>query len=315
MAVPEKILTNADLEKIVATTDAWIYERTGMKERRIGDENTAASDLALQASEQALQAAGMCPKDLDCIIVATISGDYPWPATACILQNRLGAKHVASFDISAACSGFIYGLSLAEAYIASGRYQKILLVGVDMLAKTVDWTDRKSCVLFGDGAGAVILTPHPRKGVIDTVLGADGSAAELLCIPCGGTRMPTTAESVAAGQHFLHIEGQKIYKFAVKAMAKAVLDLLERTETPIEDVTLIVPHQANVRIIEGVAERLKISMDRFYINIQKYANTSAATIPIAIHEARLEGKIHDGDLILVVAFGGGLTWGAGLIQF
>ena len=174
MAVPEKILTNADLEKIVATTDAWIYERTGMKERRIGDENTAASDLALQASEQALQAAGMCPKDLDCIIVATISGDYPWPATACILQNRLGAKHVASFDISAACSGFIYGLSLAEAYIASGRYQKILLVGVDMLAKTVDWTDRKSCVLFGDGAGAVILTPHPRKGVIDTVLGADG---------------------------------------------------------------------------------------------------------------------------------------------
>jgi 3-oxoacyl-[acyl-carrier-protein] synthase-3 len=316
MAVPERVVTNFDLEKIVDTSDQWIFERTGMKERRIGGEGVAASDLALQAARQALDAAGLAPTDLDAILVATISGDYIWPSTACVLQNRLGANNVMAVDLSAACSGFIYGLSVAQAYIASGRYKTILLVGVDMLTKTVDWSDRTSCVLFGDGAGAVILQARDAgKGVIDTVLGADGSAADLLCIPGGGSRMPMTEEVVQKGKHFLHIEGRKIYKHAVKAMAQATLDVLARAGKTLQDVNLIVPHQANVRIIEGVAQRLELSMDCFYLNIHKYANTSAATIPIAIHEARQEGRIKDGDLILVVAFGGGLTWGAGLIQF
>jgi 3-oxoacyl-[acyl-carrier-protein] synthase-3 len=316
MAVPDNVVTNKDLEKIVDTSDEWIFERTGMRERRIGGENLCASDLALEASQQAIAAAGLTPHDIDAIIVGTISGDYPWPATACVLQHRLGARTVMAVDLSAACSGFIYGISMAKAYITTGQYKTILVVGVDMLCKVVDWTDRTSCVLFGDGAGAVVIQADENgKGIIETVLGADGGAADLLCLPAGGTRLPINEDVVKQGKHFLHIEGRKIYKHAVKAMAQATLDVLERAGKTLEDVSLIIPHQANVRIIEGVAKRLDLSMDMFYLNIHKYANTSAATIPIALHEALHEGKVKEGDLILVVAFGGGLTWAAGLIQF
>ncbi|HOJ60068.1 MAG TPA: beta-ketoacyl-ACP synthase III [bacterium] len=315
MAVPDRVLTNHDLEKIVDTSDAWIRERTGMAERHVSDENTAASDLALPASRDALRAAGISPDDLDAILVATISGDYVFPATACVLQHKLGASHAMAFDLSAACTGYIYGLSVAQAYIESGRYKNILLVGVDMLTKVVDWTDRNTCVLFGDGAGATVIQPRERGGVLDTVLGSDGSAAELLYQPCGGTRVPISHEAIDRKKHFLYMNGREIYKYAVREMVQSCHEVLKRCGKTIEDVRLIIPHQANNRILEAVAQRLGVSMDRLFINIEKYANTSAATVPIALHEALQQGRLHEGDLALLVSFGGGLTWGASLVQF
>ncbi|MEW6234788.1 MAG: beta-ketoacyl-ACP synthase III [Candidatus Omnitrophota bacterium] len=315
MAVPERILNNYDLEKIVDTSDTWIRERTGMFERRLTDESTAASDLACAASKQALKAVEMAPEEIDAILLATISGDYVFPATACVLQQRIGAKNAMAFDLSAACSGYIYGLSVAQAYIESGRYKNVLLVGVDCLTKVVDWSDRNTCVLFGDGAGASILQPNGSAGVIDTVLGSDGGAVELLYQPCGGSRIPISEEAIRQKKHYLYLNGKEIFKYAVRAMAQSSLDVLQRARLTIEDISIVIPHQANIRILEAVAKRLGIPMEKFYLNIEKYANTSAATIPIAIHEALQDGRLQKGDIALLVSFGGGLTWGASLVQF
>ncbi len=316
MAVPEKIINNFDLEKIVDTTDQWIRERTGMFERHVTDKDTAASDLALLASRQALEMGGIEPRELDAILVATISGDYAWPATACILQHKLGAKNAMAFDLSAACSGYIYGLSVAQAYIESGLYKNILLVGVDLLTKVVDWTDRNTCVLFGDGAGATILQPNgSAAGILGTLLGADGSTADLLCQPCGGSRVPISEEAIREKKHFLYLNGREIFKHAVRVMTQTCHDVLKQCGLTLDDVKTVVPHQANIRIIEAVAQRLGLPMDRFFVNVEKYANTSAATIPIALHEAREQGILQSGDRALLVSFGGGLTWAGGVVQF
>lgn len=316
MAVPERVLTNHDLEKIVDTSDEWIRERTGMYARRVSDESIAASDLAYLASKQALDAAGVNPEDLDAVLVATVSGDYSWPATACILQHKLGAKNAMAFDLSAACSGFVYGLTVAQSFIVSGQYRNVLLVGVDLLSKVVDWTDRNTCVLFGDGAGAVVIQPNDHKGVLVSEMGADGSAADLLGQHCGGSRFPITKEAIDRKEHFLFMNGKEIFKQAVRVMAQTCLKVLEPCNKSINDVALIIPHQANTRILDAVAQRLGLTLaDHFFVNIDKYANTSAATIPIALHEARQEGRVKDGDLVIFVSFGGGLTWGANLVQF
>lgn len=315
IAVPEKVLTNRDLEKMVDTSDEWIRERTGMVERHVSDATTAASDLSYEASIQALEEAGMTSQDLDAIIVATISPDYIFPSTACLLQKKLGARSVASFDLSAACTGYLYGLSVASAFVETGRYKNVLLVGVDLLTKVVDWSDRNTCVLFGDGAGATLIQPVEEGGVIDTVLGADGGAAKMLYQPCGGSRIPISEEAIREGKHYLYMNGREIFKYAVREMTNSCIRVLEKVGLQSDDVSLVIPHQANMRIIEATASRLGISMDRFYINIQKYGNTSAATIPIAIHEAKQEGRLKPGDIALFTAFGSGLTWGASLVQF
>lgn len=316
MAVPQRVLTNHDLEKIVDTSDSWIRERTGMYARHVSDETVAASDLAYEASQSALEKAGINPEDLDAILMATVSGDYSWPATACILQHKLGAKNAMAFDLSAACSGFVYGLSIAQAFIESGQYKNILLVGVDLLTKVVDWSDRNTCVLFGDGAGAVIVQPNDSKGVLCSELGADGSASELLGQHCGGSRVPITPEAIAQKKHFLFMNGKEIFKSAVRVMAQTCFKVLERCHKSIDEVSLIIPHQANTRILDAVAQRLGLKLEeKFFVNIEKYANTSAATIPIALHEALQQGRLKEGDLVIFVSFGGGLTWGANLIQF
>lgn len=313
-AVPDKVLTNHDLERMVDTSDEWIRERTGMSERRISDAGTAASDLAYDAAQLALAEAGASASDLDAIICATISPDYIFPSTACVLQNRLGVRSITAFDISAACSGYLYGLSIVSSFIETGRYSNVLLVGVDLLSKVVDWTDRNTCVLFGDGAGASLLQPDEESGVLDSVLGADGQSVELLYQPCGGSRHPINQQNLENGKQYLYMNGKEIFKHAVREMANSCTKVLERAQLSIDDVKLVIPHQANIRIIEAVANRLELSMDRFYINIQKYANTSAATIPIALHEARSEGKLQSGDIVLMTAFGAGLTWGACLVR-
>ncbi|MBI1389200.1 MAG: beta-ketoacyl-ACP synthase III [bacterium] len=316
LAVPERVLHNTDLEKMVDTSDQWIRDRTGMVERHVADNGVAASDLATAAARQALDGAGISAEDVDAILVATISGDYPWPATACLVQHKLGAKPVMAYDLSAACTGYLYGLSQASAFIESGKFKNILLIGVDMLTKTLDWTDRNTCVLFGDGAGATVIQAREGgEGVIDTILGADGSSAELLYQPAGGSRIPISAEAVEAGKHHLFMNGREIFKQAVRVMAQTIADLLQRSGKTADDVTVVIPHQANIRILEAVADRIGVGMDRFFINIHKYGNTSAATIPMALHEARQEGRLKTGDLAVMVSFGGGLTWGASLVQF
>lgn len=313
MAVPDHVMTNHDLEKMVDTSDEWIKERTGMSERRIANEDTAASDLALLASKQALERAGLHAEQLDAILVATITPDYPFPATACLLQDKLGAPNTMAFDLSAACTGFLYGLSVAQAYIESGLYKNVLLVGVDVLSKVVDWTDRNTCVLFGDGAGAAVLQPTDEGGIQKTILGSDGSSAELLYQHTGGSKHPVTLESVQGKSHCLYMNGRNIFKQAVRVMAQSCNDVLDQCDCKIEDVKMVIPHQANVRIIEAVADRLKLPMSSVYVNVHKYANTSAATIPMALHEAVMEEKVIAGDRLLFVSFGGGLTWGATLL--
>ncbi|MBZ0258870.1 ketoacyl-ACP synthase III, partial [bacterium] len=310
MAVPERIVTNQELEKMVDTSDQWIRERTGMVERRVSDDKTAASDLAVAASNQAIQNAGIAPTDIDAILLATISGDYPWPATACVVQSKIGAKPVMAYDLSAACTGFLYGLAQASAFIETGKFKNILLIGVDTLTKVLDWTDRNTCVLFGDGAGAAIIQPSENEtGVIDTLLGADGGAAEMLYQPAGGSRMPITEDVLKEGKQYLFMNGREIFKHAVRVMTQTIQTLLERNGKSGDDVALVIPHQANVRILEAVSDRIGVGMDRFFLNIDKYGNTSAATIPMATHEARQQGRLKDGDLVVMVSFGGGLTWG------
>jgi len=309
--VPEKRLTNADLEELVDTSDEWITTRTGIKERRIAAEGEACSDLASRAAENALDMAGVDPGDLDAIMVGTVTGDTQFPATAVYVQDRLGAKRAAAFDISAACSGFIYAVNLAHGMIASGRMERILVVGAEVLSRVTDWEDRATCVLFGDGAGAAVLEPCPLgEGILSTRIRSDGSLADLLVIPGGGSRKPLTESSYRERGQFIKMKGDGVFKYAVRAMADATREAIEDAGVSVEQIDLLVPHQANVRIIEAMNARLKVPQERVVVNLDRYGNTSSASIPIALDEAVREGRVKPGDLVALTGFGGGFTWGS-----
>ena len=312
---PSRVLNNFDLEKMVETSDEWIVTRTGIRERRISADNEACSDLALAASKEALAMAGVDPKDLDGIIVGTISGDMQFPATGTFVQDRLGAVNAAAFDLSAACCGFIYGLNMGHALIASGQMNRVLVLGAEVLTKFVDWSDRSTCVLFGDGAGAALLEPCPLgEGILAMHMKSDGALAELLCIPGGGSRHPLNPNTYAERSQYIKMKGDGVFKWAVRAMVDATHNVLEQAGCTLGDVALIIPHQANIRIIEAVAERLEIPRERVVVNLDRYGNTSSATIPIAYDEVVREKKVKPGDLVLFTGFGGGFTWGSVLLK-
>src|SRR5438477_4491658 len=314
--VPARILTNADLEKMVETTDEWITTRTGIKERRLAAKDEFTSDLATQAALRALEGAGLTAQQLDLIVVATITPDMPFPSTACLVQDKLGAHRAAAFDVQAACSGFIYGLEIAQQFIMSRTYDTVLVIGAEKLSSIVDWEDRNTCVLFGDGAGAAVLQNRPNAhGLLTAVMGADGQKADLLFMPGGGSRCPATAESVSSRLHYLRMEGKETFKNAVQAMQTAAEEALKRCELDISRIKCIIPHQANRRIIDAVGERLGAKPDQLFINLHKYGNTSAASVAIALDEAVESGRVHRGDLILMIVFGAGLTWGSAVIEW
>ena len=314
--VPVKVLSNAELEKLVDTSDEWITSRTGIKERRIAAKNEYTSDMAAKAAERAMKAAGVTAEQIDLIIVATITPDMPFPATACIVQQKIGARRAAAFDLEAACSGFIYGLEVAQQFIMSRTYDTVLVIGAEKLSTIVDWKDRNTCVLFGDGAGAAVLQTRPHShGLLTAVMGANGANAGLLHMPGGGSRCPATADSVGARLHFLRMNGKETYKNAVQAMETAAKEALRRCELDISKIKCVIPHQANRRIIDAVAERIGATPDQLFINLDRYGNTSAASVAIALDEAVTSGRIRHGDLILLVVFGAGLTWGAAVIEW
>ena len=315
---PERILSNAELAKTVDTSDEWIHTRCGIRERRIAAPGEATSDMGVQAARRALDDAGLKPADIDLLIVATITPDMPMPATACIIQQKLGVPTTAAcFDLNAACTGFLYALDTACAMLSSGRYRHALVIGVEKLSTIVDWKDRTTCVLFGDGAGAVVVgkSPVSGQGLIGTKLGALGDSVDLLCIPGGGSNAPATAASIAAGEHFLKMKGKEVFKLAVRVMDEAARDILEQHHLRADQISLVIPHQANLRIIEALSEYLELPMERFFVNVDRYGNTSAASIPLALDEARRTGRIKSGDLTLLVAFGAGLTYGSALIRW
>ena len=314
--LPSNVLTNADLEKMIDTTDEWIVSRTGIKQRRIASENEATSDMATKAAKSALDNAGLTPEDIDLIIVATITPDMFFPSTACFLQNKLGAREVPAFDIAVACSGYIYGLTIADQFIKSGTYKHALVVAAEKLSAVTDWEDRSTCILFGDGAGAAVLGPVEEGGILGASLGSDGSKGDLLQLPAGGSRMPASIKTVENKLHTIKMEGNILFKHAVKMMADAALAVAEPLGLTGDDIDLIIPHQANIRILNAVAKRLGVDPnEKVYLNIEKYGNMSAASSAVALTEAVEEGRIKKGDTILLDAFGGGLTWGALLIEW
>jgi 3-oxoacyl-[acyl-carrier-protein] synthase-3 len=314
--VPPGTLTNADLEKIVDTNDEWIKERTGISKRHRADDKTATSDLAKHAASRALADAGLTAEDIDMLIVATATPDKFFPSTACIVQKEIGAVKACAFDVSAACSGFLYGLSVAENFVKAGRYKRILVIGAETLTKIVDWTDRGTCVLFGDGAGAAVVGEVGEgRGFIAAMLASDGTMGDLLELPAGGSRMPASEATIKGGLHFVKMEGNKLFKAAVKAMSSAAAAVLAETGYTEDDLDLFVPHQANLRIIDSTAARLKIPREKILINIGEYGNTSAASIPIALDEAKHNGKLKEGMLVEMVSFGGGLTWASTLMRW
>jgi 3-oxoacyl-[acyl-carrier-protein] synthase III len=319
--IPEKVLTNHDIEKLVDTSDAWIVERTGIRERRILDKSLATSDLAAEAGRKACEKAGIDPATLDCIIVGTVTPDVPFPATAVYVQRKLGARPGgAAFDLSAACAGFLYAMSVADGFIARGTFKRILIIGVEVLSRIIDWSDRNTCVLFGDGAGAAVLVADPEgdkrgRGILSTHIFADGSYADILNIPAGGSRLPVSPDLIAEKKHLVKMNGREVYKHAVKNMSAASATALEANGLSPGDVNWVFAHQANIRIIEGVSQRVGIPMDRFFLNIAKYGNTSSASLPIALDEALEQGKIKDGDLLVLAALGGGLAWGSAALRW
>ncbi|HMK60376.1 MAG TPA: beta-ketoacyl-ACP synthase III [Dissulfurispiraceae bacterium] len=313
--LPEHIVTNQELAKRVDTSDEWIVERTGIRERRIAGSNQAASDMAYEASKTALKRAGIKAKDLDIIMVATVSGDMPFPSTACILQDRLGAESAAAFDLAAACSGFIYGLSIAQGFIKSGAYKKILLVGVEALSRLTDWEDRTTCVLFGDGAGAAVIGPSTDgSGIMSVDIRSDGSLWDYIQVPAGGSRKPCSKETVEKRLHYTKMKGNETFKVAVKTLENIAIETLQKNKIKTSQLALLIPHQANLRIIQATAKRLDLPMDKVMINIDRYGNTSAASIPIALDEAINCGRVRSGDYVLLEAFGAGLTWGSALLK-
>ncbi|HVU27849.1 MAG TPA: beta-ketoacyl-ACP synthase III [Verrucomicrobiae bacterium] len=314
--VPAKILTNTELEKMVETSDEWITTRTGIKERHVAAPDEFTSDMAAKAAERAMQMAGVTADQIQLIVVATITPDMPFPATACLVQHKIGAKKAAAFDLEAACSGFIYGLEVAQQFIMSRTYETVLVIGAEKLSSIIDWKDRNTCVLFGDGAGAAVLQNRPDShGLLTAVMGADGEKADLLFMPGGGSRYPATTDSVAAKLHYLQMEGKETFKNAVQAMLSAAQEALRRCELDISQIKCIIPHQANRRIIDAVGERLGAKPEQFFINLDKYGNTSAASVAIALDEAVSVNVIRRGDLVLLIVFGAGLTWGAAVIEW
>jgi 3-oxoacyl-[acyl-carrier-protein] synthase-3 len=314
--VPERIITNADLEKLVDTSDEWIVSRTGIKARRVAATHQFTSDLAARAAMRAMRKAGVKAEEIDLIIVATITPDMPFPSTAALVQQKINAYRAAAFDIEAACSGFIYALEIGQQFIMSRTYNTVLVIGAEKLSSIVDWTDRNTCVLFGDGAGAAILQNRPNAhGLLTACMGADGQKADLLSMPGGGSRCPASAESVAAGLHFLRMDGKETFKNAVQAMYTAAQESLRRCEIDISQIKCIIPHQANRRIIDAVSERLGAKPEQVFVNLDKYGNTSAASVAIALDEVVESKRIQRGDLILMVVFGAGLTWGAAVIEW
>ena len=314
--VPERILTNADLEKMVETSDDWITSRTGIKERRVAAENEFTSDMAAKAAPRAMVSAEIKPEEIDLIIVATITPDMMFPSTACLVQQKIGARRAAAFDIEAACSGFIYALEIGQQFITSRTYNTVLVIGAEKLSTIVDWTDRNTCVLFGDGAGAAILQSRADShGLLTACMGADGDKSDLLYMPGGGSMCPASSKSVAAGLHFLRMDGKETFKNAVNAMQTAAREALKRCELDISQIKCVIPHQANRRIIEAVGERLGVKPEQIFVNLEKYGNTSAASVAIALDEAVRGGTVQRGDLVLLVVFGAGLTWAAAVIEW
>jgi 3-oxoacyl-[acyl-carrier-protein] synthase-3 len=314
--LPARILTNAHLAKMVDTSDEWIISRTGIKERRIAAEDEFTSDLGSKAALRAMKMAGVTAAQVDLIIVATITPDMLFPSTACLVQRKIGAKRAAAFDLEAACSGFVYALEIAQQFIMSRTYDTVLVIGAEKLSAITDWKDRNTCVLFGDGAGAAILQNRPNShGLLTAVMGADGDNADLLYMPAGGSRCPASVESVHSRLHYLHMSGKETFKNAVHALQIAATEALRRCELDISHIKCIIPHQANRRIIDAVGKRLGAKPEQFFVNLDKYGNTSAASVAIALDEAVHSGRIHRGDLILLMVFGAGLTWGAAVIEW
>jgi len=314
--VPARILTNAELERMVNTSDEWITSRTGIRQRRMAADDEFTSDLASKAALLALERAQVKPEQIDLIIVATITPDMPFPSTACLVQRKIGARRAAAFDIEAACSGFIYGLEIGQQFITSRTYDTVLVIGAEKLSSIIDWSDRNTCVLFGDGAGAAILQNRPDShGLLTACMGADGSKADLLSMPAGGSRCPASAQSVANRLHFLRMDGKETFKNAVNAMYQAARESLRRCELDIKQIKCIIPHQANQRIINAVSERLGADPSQLFVNLDRYGNTSAASVAIALDEAVTQGRIVRGDLVLLVVFGAGLTWAAAVIEW
>jgi len=314
--VPEKVLTNFDLEKFLDTSDEWITSRTGIRTRHVAAEGQVTSDLAVNAARKALEMANVDPNDLDLIVVGTITGDFPWPATACVVQHKLGITGCAAFDVSAACSGFIYALDSAVSRIRCGAARRALVIGAEVLTRAIDWEDRNTCVLFGDGAGAVVIEATDEDhGILSTHLHADGSYWELLYQPGFGSRYPASEEGLKARLPYLKMQGNEVFKIAVRSLADVANEALAANGMSKEDVSLFIPHQANQRILDATAKRIGLKEEQVFINVGKYGNTSGASIPIALDEANRNGKIKSGDIILLDAFGGGLTWGSALIRW
>lgn len=313
--LPDKELTNFDLEKMVDTNDEWIKTRTGISSRRIADDQTATSDLAYGAALKALEASGITADQLDMIIVATITPDMNFPSTACILQDKLGADQASAFDVSAACSGFVYATSVGKQFIESGHAKYVLVIGAETLSKITDFTDRNTCVLFGDGAGAAVLGPVEKGGIQAIELGAKGSGGKFLTLPAGGSRKPTTQETIDNRLHYIHMEGNEVFKFAVRIMASSSKKVIEKAGWTMDELDYLVSHQANIRIINSAGKKLKLPAEQVHVNLDKFGNTSAASVPIALDEAIRTGRIQSGDKVVLVAFGGGLTWGALAVEF
>ncbi|HZE88353.1 MAG TPA: beta-ketoacyl-ACP synthase III [Verrucomicrobiae bacterium] len=316
-SLPEKVVTNFDLEKLVETSDEWIATRTGIRERRVAREGETMSQFAVQASVRALEMANTPAAAIDLIICATVTPDMPIPSTACIIQHRLGATRAAAFDLSAGCSGFTYALSIADQFIRSGTYRNVLVIGAELLTKYLDWSDRTTCILFADGAGAVVLTGEETdgRGIVATAIHADGSMADYITLPGGGTLHPPTAESVRSGLHFIRMKGNETFKLAVRSIEEVCREVLAAAGVTAAEVDLFVPHQANRRIIDAVGSRLGMPPEKVYLNIERTGNTSSASIPIALDEANRKNLVHPGDRVLFAAFGAGLTWGAALVRW
>jgi 3-oxoacyl-[acyl-carrier-protein] synthase-3 len=314
--VPEKVITNADLSRMVDTTDEWITTRTGIKERRIAAKEECTSDMATKAALKAIEQAGIKAKEIDLILVATATPDMRFPATACFVQTKIGASKAACLDVGAACAGFLFALEIAQQFITSHTYDTVLVIGAEKLTSITNWTDRNTCVLFGDGAGAAILRHRGgTHGVISTYIGSDGRFTDILYMPGGGCRTPITRDNVDQHLQTIHMSGRDVYKQAVTAMLQASRKVLEQAGLTIDDIACVIPHQANMRIIEGIADRLKIPIEKFYVNLDRYGNTSAAAVAIALDEANRSGRIKPGDYVLMVVFGGGLTWASTVIEW
>lgn len=316
-ALPRRVLTNFDLERMVDTSDQWIVERTGIRRRRLAAPDEATSDFAVEAARRALDDAGLGPDDIDLILVATVTPDSPLPSTSCVVQRALGARRAAAMDLAAACTGFIYGLAMAEGVIAAGRYETVLVIGAETLSRITNYRDRSTCILFGDGAGAAVVrrAGSTERGVLSVFLGADGNGGDILCVPAGGSRLPASAETVASDLHYVRMNGPEVFRFAVEAMVLALRESLKGSGLGVENLDLVVPHQANARIVDAATRLLRVPGEKVFHTIEDYGNMSSASIPISLDEARRLGRLRRGDAVALVAFGGGLTYGGAVLRW